>query len=120
MNIFNKLPTDVKCLIIDKVSQDNHKDLMKELTTHKDIVRCACCRNPLIISLDIPNQLKSLYYEVEKTPFAVDDIPNWLLQISPHSRFYDMSNEFVCEDCYYELYADIEDDYDSTDEDDDY
>jgi len=66
-----------------------------------------CCRNPLIISLDIPNQLKSLYYEVEKMTFAVDDIPNWLLQTSPHSLFYDMSNEFMCEDCFDEL----DDDY---------
>jgi len=110
MNIFNKLPTDIKCLIIKKVSQDNHKDLMKELTTHKDIVRCVCCRNPLIISLDIPNQLKSLYYEVEKKTFEVE---NWLLQTSPHSHLYDMCNNFVCEDC-------LDDDYDSTDEDDDY
>jgi len=74
MNIFNKLPTDIKCLIIDKVSQDNHKDLMKQLTTCKDIDRCEFCNNALIISLDIRNQLQSLYYEVEEDYWELDDI----------------------------------------------
>jgi hypothetical protein len=47
MNIYNKLPCDIKCLIIDKVSQDNHKELMKELTTHKSVVRCELCSSAL-------------------------------------------------------------------------
>ena len=96
MNIFNKLPCDIKCLIIDKVSQDNHKDLMKELTTNKDIVRCMCCRNPLIISLDIPNQLKSLYYEVEEH-FEVFGVLDMI--------------EFVCEDCLGQHSTNEDDDY---------
>jgi hypothetical protein len=45
-SLFNKLPCDVKCLIIDKVRQDNHKEVMKELTAlideQKQEFRCFC------------------------------------------------------------------------------
>jgi hypothetical protein len=76
-SLFNKLPCDVKCLIIDKVSQNNHKELMKELTTSKSLDRCVFCNTPCAWSMtteyyDVVNAcsilLKTFDYQIDEYP----------------------------------------------------
>jgi len=65
-SLFNKLPCDVKCLIIDKVSKDNHKELMNELTTHKEIERCKLCSSAIkVFNYEVDDSENANHFECE-------------------------------------------------------
>lgn len=65
MNIYKKLPCEIKEIVNIQQSKLNHNDLMNEINTNKELHRCIKCNCPIHWDIDIDRSVINLMIDIQ-------------------------------------------------------
>lgn len=65
MNIYKKLPCEIKEIVNIQQSKLNHNDLMNEINTNKELHRCDKCNCPIHWDIDIDRSVINLMIDIQ-------------------------------------------------------